>query len=502
MKCGVYTRVSSEGQRENWSIKVQRELGKEYAEANNYEWDLFDEVGSAKDITNRPEFSRLINEIQSGKINCVWVIEFTRLTRDDEDAAFFRKLCIEFNVKVIVKDEEIKFITPEDELFFTIRSSVSKYERRKLTERIKRANAQKMNSGKWRHTHQYGFNRLNDGTTDINEEQAEVVRLVFSLYNQGLGYPSIVDLLNKRGFKRFRGGTEWHISQVRNFILNPVFIGKTRDTDGNLITSKVYPPIISEEEWKLAQYRINHTYETNKKPEKRVSKYELSGLLKCSHCGHKFFFQTGKKRGDYYRHSRHCLAAKNCTAPTHIPKLIERIVMAVFMETFDRYENIEQIRNAFEPATLEDKNPIVVKKLTIELSELKDKKERLIDFIMDGSISKQDVKKRLSELDKEIGKIEAKIDSEAAKNSAKEGISEIERVLREYGEYILFNIWDMTPAERKVVYKAIIKEIQVDTETFIITVLFFDDKGYSLNYKNPSESWQGAIDVVEEYYKP
>ena len=138
MKCGIIVRVSGPKQKENWSVGSQRKLGIEYARSQNWDYELYDEVASAKNIEGREQFSKLINDIQDKEIHAVWAVEFQRITRDDEDTAFFKKLCIEYNVRIIILNEELKFSTPEDEMFFTIRGAVSKYERRKTIERVKR----------------------------------------------------------------------------------------------------------------------------------------------------------------------------------------------------------------------------------------------------------------------------------------------------------------------------------------------------------------------------
>lgn len=204
--------------------------------------------------------------------------------------------------------------------------------------------------------------------------------------------------INNRGYKRYYGGSEWHISQDRNIILNPVFIGKTRNSEGELIPSDIYIPIIDEEQWKLAQYRNKYTYENSSKRGKRVAKYECSGLLKCSVCGHKFFFQGNNRKGSSYIHSIHCIKDINCSHPKHVPKNIKQLVMAVFMETFDRYENVDQIRESFRPSTKVKKYPKNVNKLIIELGEYKLKKDRLIEFVIDGIIQKSDVKSQMTDL--------------------------------------------------------------------------------------------------------
>jgi len=75
MVTGIYIRVSTEDQaKDGFSIHAQREKLTKYAEAND--WDIFDyyvdDGISGKNLEDRPEITRLLKDVEDGKINNIW----------------------------------------------------------------------------------------------------------------------------------------------------------------------------------------------------------------------------------------------------------------------------------------------------------------------------------------------------------------------------------------------------------------------------------------------
>jgi site-specific DNA recombinase len=84
IKTGIYVRVSTEEQvQEGFSIRGQTEKLKAYALIKEWEiYDIYTDEGiSGKNIEDRPAINRLIDDINSGKVNNVLVFKADRLTR-------------------------------------------------------------------------------------------------------------------------------------------------------------------------------------------------------------------------------------------------------------------------------------------------------------------------------------------------------------------------------------------------------------------------------------
>ena len=71
-----------------------------------------------------------------------------------------------------------------------------------------------------------GYDSVNK-TLVVNEEEAAIVREIFNLAEQGLGYKSIVGHLNGKGYKTKKGNA-FSVNGVKDILGNPIYIGKVR----------------------------------------------------------------------------------------------------------------------------------------------------------------------------------------------------------------------------------------------------------------------------------
>ena len=92
---GIYIRVSTEDQaRDGFSINAQKEKLTKYAEAND--WSIFDyyidDGISGKNLDGRPEVTRMLKDVEEGKINNVLIYKLDRLTRSVRDLIYLIEL--------------------------------------------------------------------------------------------------------------------------------------------------------------------------------------------------------------------------------------------------------------------------------------------------------------------------------------------------------------------------------------------------------------------------
>ena len=84
LKVVAYLRLSREdGYDESVSIANQRKIVTQYAQENGlFISDFYIDDGVSGTTFERPNFQRLIKDIESGKINCVITKDYSRLGRD------------------------------------------------------------------------------------------------------------------------------------------------------------------------------------------------------------------------------------------------------------------------------------------------------------------------------------------------------------------------------------------------------------------------------------
>ena len=88
LNAGLYVRVSTEKQvQEGYSVAAQKTNLTKFVEGQGWKvFDIYADEGiSGKNIQDRPEVKRLINDIKEHKVDVVVLYKFDRLTRDSRD---------------------------------------------------------------------------------------------------------------------------------------------------------------------------------------------------------------------------------------------------------------------------------------------------------------------------------------------------------------------------------------------------------------------------------
>lgn len=214
---------------DEWAEKY---LGEKIPEENK-----FREIVSGETIADRPEVQKVLKMIESPKYKAILIVEVQRLSRGDlEDAGRLIKLLRYTNTLVITPNKT-----------YDLRDE---YDRDAFERELKRGNEfleyQKkiMNRGRLLSVSQgnyvgsnppYGYNKVwvMEGkrkcpTLAINEEEANVVRMIFDMYvNQDMGRPSICYRLDDLGIKPPKG-KRWSPAALKDMLENVHYLGKVK----------------------------------------------------------------------------------------------------------------------------------------------------------------------------------------------------------------------------------------------------------------------------------
>lgn len=211
---------------------AEKNLGAKIPEENK-----FREVVSGETIADRPEMQKLLRLIESPKIKAILIVEVQRLSRGDlEDAGRLIKL-LRYTNTLVITPQKTYDISDE-------------YDRDYFERELKRGNEyleyskKIMNRGRLLSVSQgnfigsrppYGYNKVwvTEGkrkcpTLAINEEEANVVRMIFDMYvNQDLGRPTICHRLDEMGIKPPKG-EKWSHSAMKDLLENVHYLGKVK----------------------------------------------------------------------------------------------------------------------------------------------------------------------------------------------------------------------------------------------------------------------------------
>ena len=135
-KCYLYLRVSTSMQVEGYSLEAQEERLRKRAD---YEGMIIagiyrDEGKSGKSIEGRPEFKRMLEDIESKKdgVSFVLVFKLSRFGRNAADVLTSLRKMQKYGVNLICVDESIDSSKDSGRLMITVLSAVAEIERENI----------------------------------------------------------------------------------------------------------------------------------------------------------------------------------------------------------------------------------------------------------------------------------------------------------------------------------------------------------------------------------
>lgn len=315
MKIAAYCRVSTEKEEQLDSLAHQKEFFLEYARKNGHElFRLYADEGiSGTSLKKRSEFQRLMNDAQKGLFELVVVKDISRVARNTVDFLQSIRKLKAMGVNMIFITANMTSLG-DSEFILTIFGAMAQEESSSLSKRVKWG--KKINAKKGRVPQRiYGYDRIDNYTLQINQEEAGVVKRIFDLYLKGgLGCRGISLALNADGAKT-KFGCEWNPRGVRRILQNPIYCGhyvnNKYEIEDYLTGRQVRLPerehfhhdrpewaIISEEDFRRAQLQMEErrkryqTHEGSFAGTRYSARHVFSTLIRCEHCGRAFTRKT------------------------------------------------------------------------------------------------------------------------------------------------------------------------------------------------------------------
>lgn len=332
VKCFIYTRVSTTMQVEGYSLDGQKDRLRKYAEYQDYQIvaEYSDEGKSGKNVEGRPEFLRMLRDIESGEsgVSFVLVFKLSRFGRNAADVLTSLQRMQDYGVNLICVEDGIDSSKDAGKLMISVLSAVAEIERENILVQTMEGRRQKAREGKWNGGFApYGY-KLENGVLLIEPEEAEVVKLIFEKYiTTPMGTQKIAYWLNEHGYKKIQRHNNKLEAFTGSFVIgvldNPVYCGKIAygrrhnerkpgkrneyhiiKTDDYMIVDGRHEAIVSEETWRAAHVQREGTNKKQPKTHSLEHEHILSGILKCPVCGCGMYGNVNRKRkgdGTYYR---------------------------------------------------------------------------------------------------------------------------------------------------------------------------------------------------------
>ena len=295
LRCAIYCRVSSDAQEKQNTIASQLRILPEYAAKRGWQViELYVDNGfSGSTIEGRPAFSRLLTDVEAGKIDVVLVIDVDRITRSGETLQralifdSFRKA----GVQLATPSQMIDLQDDSQSMTTDILGAVAAYERRKIVGRTSRGKKEKVEQGVFRcGPDPYGFKwNAQRKAYDLVEEEAAVVRHMYQLIRQH-GLVMLTWHLNQQGYKT-RKGRKWNVASVTKIMKESTYCGKYRIFKGQGLPPMTMPEIIDPATW----HEVQSLIKVRRLHQRGLEPNFLSGLLRCGICGASMWRMNAQK---------------------------------------------------------------------------------------------------------------------------------------------------------------------------------------------------------------
>lgn len=213
----AYIRVSTDGQvgEDKFGLEAQRQQIIEYCEKNDMnivKWYSDEGESGAK---YRPGFDEIVfGEVTNPPYEAVVVAKSDRVARDINIYFAYQGLLLRKNIELISISEDFGQFGVFANMLKAFTLTMAEVERENIKKRTMGGLRVKSARGGYSGGHTpYGY-RPDHGKMVIVPEQAEVVKLIFSLKDGGATYAQVRDELNRRGYKNKSGGS-FSISTVQ-----------------------------------------------------------------------------------------------------------------------------------------------------------------------------------------------------------------------------------------------------------------------------------------------
>lgn len=458
-----YARVSTDKDEQLHSLQSQISFFNDYiSKVPNWCFigSYIDEGISGTQVKKRDEFLRMTRDAKKHKFDLILTKEISRFSRSTLDSIKYTQELLSNGVGVYFLNDNINTILPDSELRLTIMSSIAQDEVRKLSERVSFGMKRSIDNGVVLGcSNIYGYVK-DKGKLVIDDEQAKMIKIIFDRYaNTTDGLSKVSRYLYSLGYKS-KTGKRIDTTILTRIIENPKYKGyycghkskvldyrtkqKKRLNESDWIIYKDYdnvPPIVSEELWERANVKLKERQDsfTNRAVNKAVfqNRYTYSGKIYCG-CHNLTYHRTsaGKRKNNpvwecqVYRKE----SLKGCSNPRVFELELDEVFKDMFNKLFKRRNNIfDEILNECKNYLETNNNDIEIKNIESKILVLNNKKDKLLELVIEEYLSKEDYKKQVDLINEDLTIYQTKMNelksNKKDKNNIENKISEIKNAL-------------------------------------------------------------------------
>ena len=455
----IYCRVSTQEQTQRDALAVQVQEAQNAVKSN--EWVLVDqyiEMESGTTKHGRSEYMRLLDDIKDkNKFDIIVIKSLDRLNRSAKNWYLFVEELVN-NDKLLYIYMDRAFYKTDDRLISGVKAILAEQYSRDLSSKINNAHEYRQKNGTTVliNNNTYGYVKNPDKSVSIHPEEAEMIRKIYRLAAQGCGSRTISKILYQDGIRN-RNGNQLEESSIRRIIKNPLFKGivvmnkrhfdfekkkEIKNPESEWIYHQgLVPAIVEEELWEKANKMLKLSAAQVKgagRQKKHRELYDFSGKLICGECGAPYY-KTFRRQyanpehvivewrcSSYLKHGRKKQEVAEGTNQSkewgadeeelrrgqitgcdniHLKQEgLERMMRELSGQLFawqDEENMIRRIIKILSEVLLTGETHLKKEEVEKNLMAVRNRKSRLLDLLLDNTISKQGYKSKQKELEQE-----------------------------------------------------------------------------------------------------
>lgn len=367
-QAAIYCRLSQDDGSlgDSGSIQTQKALLTQYCQEHHMEIvDCYCDDGWSGTNFNRPAFQRMIGDIEAGRVNTVIVKDLSRFGREyAQMGLYIEHYFEEKGVRFLSLAENIDSSQGLNNLVLPFTNVINSLYARQASEKTKAAHRARAKNGMFLGSRApYGYQKDPNDRHHliVDPEAAEVVKEIFRMFADGIGYVRMTKILRERNILNpqahfnqnnpdyykhsdyWRKPFDWHATSVRAILNNPVYLGKltfgktktkgffdkrrvpTEESDW-IVVEHTHEPLVSQELWDT----VHQMMKARRRENGSGHVQPFAGLVKCAGCGSSLNASYDKKKGKYTGFS--CWVYKNygkqrCTSHAIGWQTLNRLVL-------------------------------------------------------------------------------------------------------------------------------------------------------------------------------
>lgn len=367
-RVAAYARVSTEKDEQQNSYDAQIDYYIALIQ-NNPEWefvDIYSDEGiTGTSIKNRDGFNRMIDDALAGKIDLILTKSVSRFARNTVDSLTTVRKLKEKGIEVYFEKENIYTLDAKGELLITIMSSLAQEESRSISQNTTWGQRKRFADGKMSlaYSNFLGYRRGAElGDMEIVEEEAIIVRRIYSEFLAGKTPYDIAKHLTEDGIPTPMGKAKWHTTVIESILKNEKYKGdallqKTVTTDflththkrnegeaPQFYVEKNHPAIVRPEVFEMVQ----EEFRRRKAAGGRMQCVSIfSGRIVCEDCGglygRKVWHSTSEKYRAYHWHCNNKFQKRcSCQTPTLKEESIEQAFLSAINSLIKKKKEIRE----------------------------------------------------------------------------------------------------------------------------------------------------------------